>query len=142
MSIYEILDVYNTLFETTERLGKQYFGENYEQYVGGMLSSYSEQINEINTAIDENREIFDTYVEGLLLYDETYSEVYGKVLAAQKEYQDALLGGDEEAAAAAVLTDIHPRDSWRASKAFRKHIAVELAKRCLTEAVKLAGGAF
>ena len=58
MSIYEILDVYNTLFETTERLGKQYFGENYEQYVGGMLSSYSKQINEINTAIDENREIF------------------------------------------------------------------------------------
>lgn len=112
MSIYEILDVYNTLFETTERLGKQYFGENYEQYVGGMLSSYSEQINEINTAIDENREIFDTYVEGLLLYDETYSEVYGKVLAAQKEYQDALLSGDEEAAAAAVVKMSEAQVAW------------------------------
>ena len=112
MSIYEILDVYNTLFETTERLGKQYFGENYEQYVGGMLSSYSKQINEINTAIDENREIFDTYVEGLLLYDETYSEVYGKVLAAQKEYQDALLNGDEEAAAAAVVKMNEAQVAW------------------------------
>lgn len=112
MSIYEILDVYNTLFETTERLGKQYFGENYEQYVGGMLSSYSEQINEINTAIDENREIFDTYVEGLLLYDETYSEVYGKVLAAQKEYQDALLSGDEEVAAAAVVKMSEAQVAW------------------------------
>lgn len=112
MSIYEILDVYNTLFETTERLGKQYFGENYEQYVGGMLSSYSEQINEINTAIDENGEIFDTYVEGLLLYDETYSEVYGKVLAAQKEYQDALLSGDEEAAAAAVVKMSEAQVAW------------------------------
>lgn len=112
MSIYEILDVYNTLFETTERLGKQYFGENYEQYVGGMLSSYSEQINEINTAIDENREIFDTYVEGLLLYDETYSEVYGKVLVAQKEYQDALLSGDEEAAAAAVVKMSEAQVAW------------------------------
>lgn len=112
MSIYEILDVYNTLFETTERLGKQYFGENYTQYVGGMLSSYSEQINEINTAIDENREIFDTYVEGLLLYDETYSEVYGKVLAAQKEYQDALLSGDEEAAAAAVVKMSEAQVAW------------------------------
>ena len=112
MSIYEILDVYNTLFETTERLGKQYFGENYEQYVGGMLSSYSEQINEINTAIDENREIFDTYVEGLLLYDETYSEVYGKVLAAQKEYQDALLSGDEEAATAAVAKMNEAQIAW------------------------------
>ena len=43
--------------------------------------------------------------------------------------------------AEAVKEDIHPRDSWRASKAFREHIAVELAKRCLTEAITLAGGA-
>ena len=42
--------------------------------------------------------------------------------------------------AAAVLEDIRPRDSWRASKAFREHIAVELARRCLTESVRLAGG--
>ena len=40
----------------------------------------------------------------------------------------------------AVLEDIHPRDSWRASKAFRQHIAVELAKRCLRESIRLAGG--
>ena len=39
-----------------------------------------------------------------------------------------------------VLEGIHPRDSWRASKAFRSHIAVESAKRCLIESVKLAGG--
>ena len=40
----------------------------------------------------------------------------------------------------AVLADISPRDSWRASKAFRQHIAVELAKRCLRESILLAGG--
>jgi len=40
-----------------------------------------------------------------------------------------------------VLEDINPRDSWRASKAFRQHIAVELAKRCLRESILLAGGA-
>ena len=40
----------------------------------------------------------------------------------------------------AVLQDINPRDSWRASKAFRQHIAVEMAKRCLIESIKLAGG--
>lgn len=45
-----------------------------------------------------------------------------------------------EAFGRAVLEDINPRDSWRASKAFRKHIAVESAKRCLIESVKLAGG--
>ncbi len=40
----------------------------------------------------------------------------------------------------AVLDDITPRDSWRASKAFRQHIAVEMAKRALIKAVELAGG--
>ena len=39
-----------------------------------------------------------------------------------------------------VLEDINPRDSWRASKEFRQHIAVESAKRAFEEAVKLAGG--
>ena len=45
-----------------------------------------------------------------------------------------------EAFGNAVLQDINPRDSWRASKAFRQHIAVELAKRCLTQSILLAGG--
>lgn len=46
-----------------------------------------------------------------------------------------------ETFALAVLQDINPRDSWRASKAFRQHIAVEMAKRCMIESIKLAGGA-
>ena len=41
----------------------------------------------------------------------------------------------------AVIDDINPRDSWRASKAFRQHIAVEMAKRAFIRAVELAGGA-
>lgn len=45
-----------------------------------------------------------------------------------------------EAFSQAVEQDIHPRDSWRASKDFRMHIAVESAKRAFLEAVKLAGG--
>ena len=45
-----------------------------------------------------------------------------------------------DAFAAAVLEDIHPRNSWRASKEFREHIAVEMARRCLIESIKLAGG--
>lgn len=42
--------------------------------------------------------------------------------------------------AEAVVADIKPRDSWRAAKAFREHIAVEMARRCLIESVKKAGG--
>ena len=42
--------------------------------------------------------------------------------------------------ARAVLEDINPRDSWRAAKDFRQHIAVETARRGLTESVRRAGG--
>ncbi len=42
--------------------------------------------------------------------------------------------------ARAVLDDIHPRDSWRAAKAFREHIAVEMARRALVRSIELAGG--
>ncbi len=43
--------------------------------------------------------------------------------------------------AQAVKEDINPRDSWRAARDFRMHIAVESAKRAFLEAVRLAGGA-
>ena len=45
-----------------------------------------------------------------------------------------------EAFSLEVLKDINPRDSWRAPKAFRQHIAVEMAKRCLIEATNRCGG--
>ena len=43
------------------------------------------------------------------------------------------------AAAKAVLSGINPRTSWRASREFRLHLAEELAKRAITESLKLAG---
>lgn len=39
-----------------------------------------------------------------------------------------------------VLNDVNPRDSWRASKAFRQHLCSELAYRAIIECVKLYGG--
>lgn len=39
-----------------------------------------------------------------------------------------------------VLQDINPRDSWRAGREFRLHIAVEMAERALRESVKSCGG--
>lgn len=48
-----------------------------------------------------------------------------------------------EAFAAAVSEDIRPRDSWRASKEFREHIAAELARRAFRRAAGMEpeGGA-
>ena len=40
----------------------------------------------------------------------------------------------------AVLEDVNPRSSWRASKEFRLQLIEELAKRATVEAIKKAGG--
>jgi len=45
-----------------------------------------------------------------------------------------------EAFSREVLNDVHARDSWRAAKDFREHIAVESAKRALITAVRRCGG--
>jgi xanthine dehydrogenase FAD-binding subunit len=45
-----------------------------------------------------------------------------------------------KAFAAAVENDINPRDSWRASREFRLHIAKEMAGRALTTSIRLSGG--
>lgn len=39
-----------------------------------------------------------------------------------------------------ALTEVKPRDSWRASKILRLQLAEELSKRALREAIKKAGG--
>lgn len=45
-----------------------------------------------------------------------------------------------QAFAAAVESDINPRDSWRASRDFRLHIAKEMAGRALATSIRLSGG--
>ena len=64
-----------------------------------------------------------------------------RVPAAEAMACNAALTAELPARFGAALTaDIHPRDSWRASKVFREHIAAEMARRCLIEAVQKAGG--
>jgi xanthine dehydrogenase FAD-binding subunit len=45
-----------------------------------------------------------------------------------------------EAAARAALSDVNPRDSWRASRGLRLQIVAELTRRAFRESVKMAGG--
>ena len=45
-----------------------------------------------------------------------------------------------EAFAKAALDDVNPRPSWRATKEFRLHLVEELARRALSEAIRLSGG--
>ena len=64
-----------------------------------------------------------------------------RAVHAEERAKGRPVAGEEvRAAARAVLEDIHPRDSWRAAKDFREHIAVVLAERGLREAIRLSGG--
>ena len=45
-----------------------------------------------------------------------------------------------EAFASGALEDVNPRTSWRATREFRLHIQGELARRCLVESIRRAGG--
>ena len=71
----------------------------------------------------------------VLMITGTLSDAVLTVNAAESTALEAV-----EEIAASVLEDINPRDSWRASKALRQHIAVELTKRCLIKSIELAGG--
>lgn len=60
------------------------------------------------------------------------------------ETEKALTGkpvkGAALAAADGAINEIHPRTSWRASKAFRVHLAHELCRRAMEQAIQKAGG--
>lgn len=101
-TVYEYLEVYQKLYDITEELSKEYFGENYMDYAGDSLAAYSARINELSTYISESEGMFDTYVQGLLMYEDKYTDIYAKALAAKKEYDKAVLEGDDDAAAAAL----------------------------------------
>ena len=61
---------------------------------------------------------------------------HAEAFARGRAVEDATIEGFGQAA----LSDVNPRDSWRASREFRLHLAKELAQRALREAIRLAGG--
>ncbi len=60
--------------------------------------------------------------------------------AEEKLRGKALSAGLIEECGQAVLEDVTPRDSWRASKDLRLHLCSTMAKRALSEAIRLSGG--
>ena len=64
-----------------------------------------------------------------------------RVPAAEEAVRGKPVCGETvDAFAGAAMQNINPRDSWRASREFRLHLAHELAKRALTESIRLSGG--
>ena len=114
-----------------------YFG-NYIKYAMREAMDIANLGCSVNVALSENkktiRDVRIAYgVAGPIPTRAPSAEAAARGRETTRETVDAF--------AQAVLEDIHPRDSWRAAKAFREHIAVEMAKRALTKSIELGGGA-
>ncbi|MCD8362085.1 MAG: xanthine dehydrogenase FAD-binding subunit XdhB [Lachnospiraceae bacterium] len=91
----------------------------------------------VNVKLTENKERIEDVriaygVAGPVPMRAPHAEEYARGKALTEETIDVF--------SKSVLEDINPRDSWRASKAFREHISQVLAERALRESIRLAGG--
>jgi xanthine dehydrogenase FAD-binding subunit len=118
--------------------------ENYENFFGCFIKYAMREAMDIatigcsaNVRLSEDKKTIDRI---RLAYG-----VAGPVPSRSPSAEDAASGSRvcEEtinAAAKAVLSDIKPRTSWRASAEFRTHLAEELARRSIRESIRRAGG--
>lgn len=118
--------------------------ESYEGYAGHYIKYAMRNAMDIATLgcsvnvklSDDKKKITDVRiaygVAGPVPMRAAHAEEAGRGLEVTEENIEKI--GDT------VLEDVTPRDSWRASKAFREHISKVLCKRALREAVRRAGG--
>lgn len=118
--------------------------ESYEGYYGRYIKyAMREALDIATTGCSVNVKLSDdkkTYEDVRIAYG-----VAGPVPLRASNAEEFIKGkavNEEniEAFANEVLNDVKPRDSWRASKAFRSHIGVVMASRCISKATRLAGG--
>lgn len=118
--------------------------ENYEDFYGCYIKyamrdamdiatlgcSVSCKLNNEKTHIEEVRLAYGVAGPVPMRCPEAEKAVKGMVIS------EALF----ESFAKTALTEVRPRDSWRASKILRLQLAEELSKRALKEAIRKAGG--
>lgn len=116
--------------------------ESYEGYKGHYIKYAMRNAMDIatlgcsvNVKLSEDKKTFTDIriaygVAGPVPMRAVHAEMSGKGMPVTEESMEQI--------SEAVLRDVTPRDSWRASKAFREHISKVLCKRALVEAVKRA----
>ena len=116
--------------------------ESYEGYQGHYIKYAMRNAMDIatlgcsvNVKLSDDRKIFTDSriaygVAGPVPMRAVHAEAAGKGLPVTEDSIEKI--------SSTVLEDVTPRDSWRASKAFREHISKVLCKRALEEAVKRA----
>ena len=81
-----------------------------------------------------------THVEDLRLGFGVAAPVPSRALETEQTLRGLEINQALEQVADLVRGEIRPRDSWRASKAFRLQIAGEMARRALKKAIEMGGG--
>ena len=116
--------------------------ESYEGYQGHYIKYAMRNAMDIatlgcsvNVKLSDDRKTFTDIriaygVAGPVPMRAVHAEAAGKGLPVTEDSIEKI--------SSTVLEDVTPRDSWRASKAFREHISKVLCSRALTEAVKRA----
>ena len=116
--------------------------ESYEGYQGHYIKYAMRNAMDIatlgcsvNVKLSDDRKTFTDIriaygVAGPVPMRAVHAEAAGKGLSVTEDSIEKI--------SSTVLEDVTPRDSWRASKAFREHISKVLCKRALEEAVKRA----
>ncbi|MEJ8735448.1 xanthine dehydrogenase subunit XdhB [Mediterraneibacter sp. ICN-202921] len=122
--------------------------ESYEGYAGKYIKYAMRNAMDIatlgcsvNVKLTEDKERLEDVriaygVAGPIPLRAQHAEQIGRGKEVTKKTIDQTI----ETISEAVLEDVTPRDSWRASKAFREHISRVLCKRALQEAIVRAGG--
>ena len=116
--------------------------ESYEGYQGHYIKYAMRNAMDIatlgcsvNVKLSDDRKTFTDIriaygVAGPVPMRAVHAEAAGKGLPVTEDSIEKI--------SSTVLEDVTPRDSWRASKAFREHFSKVLCKRALEEAVKRA----
>ena len=108
----EVLNQYRKLYDELDAYRKENYNsllDSEKKYLDQLIQNVSEAINQVDEKYGESINQYKTFLENRLKYDEQYSDVYGKILAARAELEEAYTKGDSAGVEAAKqkLTDVY-----------------------------------
>ena len=111
-TVEEVLNKYRDLYDKLNEYRNNNYNsmnKNEQKVLTTIIENVSKAINEINKKYGESITQYKEFLNNRLKYDEQYSDVYGKILAARAELEEAYTKGDSAGVEAAKqkLTDVY-----------------------------------
>lgn len=112
---YEILDIYKTLSSVMSDVGMKVLktGDLYDRVMSGTMSGYSRLMSDVEALISEEGYYFETYVEGLLQFNDEYKSVWSSIVAANEKYNEAFAKDDKGGMASAISDMLNAQEVWQ-----------------------------